>query len=255
MTQMNNDKPISVLKIKPKGKRFMVTFSTSELEITEEIMVRYRISLDKRLTEQEFNELQKAVKIGKSLEKAIGFIAYKMRSEKEIYDYLKKDELEDSEIIDIIKRLKEYNFINDDIYLKALIEDYYLKLKGCNNLKYDLKLKGFSEKEIAKALELFDENVMIDELIAKYQHKEETLTHYAITKQKQLLKEAMLRKGFLDSTINQVIQSITFTEDLEDAFAKDVEKIITKTDNYQKQVAYLMSKGYQYNMIKERLKK
>ena len=33
----NNDKPIGVLKIKPKGKKFIVTFDKEELERKEKI--------------------------------------------------------------------------------------------------------------------------------------------------------------------------------------------------------------------------
>ena len=256
MTQMNNnDKPIGILKIKPKGKRFLVTFPNDELEITEEIMVRYRISLAKRFTQDEFAELKKDLKIGKSLEKAIGYIAYKMRSKKEVSDYLKKLELSNLEIEAIIKRLEELNFINDETYLKALIEDYYLKLKGTYNLKYDLMLKGFSDEEINYAISIFNEDVMLEELVNKYQHKEEALINHPVLKQKQLLKESMIRKGFQDSTINKVLDNLNYHEDLEDTFLKDVQKIKNKTNDYNKQVAYLMSKGYQYNLIKEHLKK
>ena len=254
-SQTNNEKPIGVLKIKPKGKKFIVTFDEEELELTEELMVSYRVSLDKRYTEKEFKDLKKDVKISKSLDKTIYFISFKPRSEKEVYDYLKKEKHNDNDINKILSKLKSNSFIDDEEYVKTLMNDFYIKLKGTYALKYELQQKGISDKLIIDAINKFNEELMIDDLVNKYQKEELKLTNLPILKQQQKLKESLIRRGFSNNTISEVIKRIEFNEDLNDQLMKDIDKICAKTNDYNKRITYLLSKGYNYNLIKEHLKK
>lgn len=251
----NNEKPIGILKIKPKGKKFIVTFDDDELELTEELMVNYRVSLDKRYTKEEFKALKKDAKISQKLDKAIGFINYKMRSEKEVEDYLKKEKLSDLEIKGIMEKLKSHHFIDDKIYVNALRNDFIHKLKGYYAFKYELSLKGISDELLNEALDSFDEGLMIAELIDKYQKEQMRINNIPIVKQKEKIKESISRRGFSISTVLKVIDGIDFSEDLDDLLNQEIEKICKKTDDYNKRITYLMSKGYSYNIIKERIKK
>ncbi len=255
MTQSNNDKPIGILKIKPKGKKFFVTFDQDELELTEELMVTYRVSLDKRYTEAEFKQLKTEAKIGKSLDKAINYIFYKPRSEKEVYEYLKKEKLEEKDINKIITKLKKNKLINDELYVDALIQDFHLKLKGLHAFKYELILKGIDDSLINKALLNYHEEEMLEELIVKYQKEADRLNNLPVIKQKQKIRESLIRRGFENQTINEVLNQLLFTEDLEETFLKELSKIQQKTNDYNKQLTYLISKGFNYQLIKEYLKK
>ncbi len=257
MTHLTNDeKPIGVIKITKKRSLFVVSFDNDEtIDLTLEQLVEYRISLDKRFTEKELEKIKKESKLNIWYQKAIVHISYKLRTEKEMYDYLSKSDLEDREKKDIIKKLKNINYLNDLEYAKHYKEDCLSKKRGKRYFSNHLVKLGVSKEIINKVLEEFDEEKILDDLIIEYQKIETTLIKYPIIIQKQKLQDKMARKGISYNTITKVIENLEFKEDLTMSFLKDLEKIQNKTNDYNKQVSYLLSKGYNYQLIKEHLLK
>lgn len=256
MTLSNNDKPIGVLSLKQKGTKFVVKFDNDlELTFTEDQIVMYRISLDKRFTEAELDKIQKEATIDQWYSKCLGYIAYKLRTKKEIWTYLStKSDLDDKEKNKIISKLLKNNYLNDLEYAKCYLEDCKNKNRGKRYFINHLQSLGVDQTIIYQVLLEFDEEAMLENLIVKYQKEELRLINYPIIIQKHKLTEKMARNGISMDTINKVISNINFSEDLSVSFIKDVEKIKSKTNDVSKQTAYLLNKGYSYQKIKEYIK-
>ena len=254
-TLSNNDKPIGVERIKVKGAKYLVSFDNdSEILFTADQLVTYRISLDKRFTTDELDQIKKDANLDLWLNKAMGYISYKLRTEKEIKDYLKvKSDLELVDQQKIIAKLKSHGLINDYEYALHYMEDCKNKNRGKRYFSNHLSALGVARSIIEQVLLQFDEASLIDSLIIKYQKEASHLSKYPKIIQKQKLEEKMIRNGLSTSTIQQVISQIELVEDYDEAFEKDFDKISKKTDESSKQISYLLQKGYPYEYIRKRM--
>ena len=76
-------------------------------------------------------------------DRAVKYISYKMRTEKEVRDYLGEDCTEE-----IIGKLKDYKFINDEEYARMFIEDRKrFRPISQKMLGFELKRKGILNTE------------------------------------------------------------------------------------------------------------
>lgn len=86
---------------------------------------------------------------------------FRLRSEKEIRDKLKRRQFCKDIIEDVIRYLKSLNYINDSVFAKNWIESRIQKPFGLRRIIYELREKGISgriiEEEISKLKNLYSE--------------------------------------------------------------------------------------------------
>lgn len=102
------------------------------------------------------------------LNKAYFFLKFRLRTEKEIRDYLYKKIINThysrDDVEEVIKNLKEQGLINDEKFIEAYVNDQLsFKPKGKKFLINKLKQKGINEKLIEK---FFSENQIDEEKLA-----------------------------------------------------------------------------------------
>lgn len=251
----NSDKPIGIKKITKKRSLYYILLDNEdELSLIEDQMVDYVISVNRRFTLDEIEKIKKDSKFNLWYHKALVHISYKLRTKKEIYDFLSKSDLEDNEKFLVIDKLIKHHYIDDLEYAKHFLEDCLNKKRGRRYFSNHLNRLGVNSEIISEILETFDENQLLEGLTLQYQKIQKDLENYPIRIQKLKISEKMARRGISISTINKVLDSISYTEDLTISFEKDLEKIKKKTDDYNKIVNYLLSKGYNYQLIKEKVK-
>jgi len=126
----------------------------------------------------------------KMYNKALRFLSYRPRSEKEVRERLRKAKTSEEIIEKIIIKLKEYNFLNDLEFAKSWVENRKkLNPKALRLIKLELKQKGVSSN-IIEALKLKTE---ADLGLARL------ITDRKVQKMKNLPKEEIQKKlyGFL----------------------------------------------------------
>jgi len=132
----------------------------------------------------------------KALNYALKLLKFRSRSENEIRKRLKLKGFNNNEIEDVIKKLKEYNYLND--FESAL---NFVKLK-CNKgwsrkkIYIGLKKRLYSNDIIKSVLDYYDETAVIEKL-----RKE--------LKRKQLSREEVIKllksRGFENHIISKVL--------------------------------------------------
>jgi regulatory protein len=160
-----------------------------------------------------------------NLNRALRFLSFRPRSEKEIIDYLKKkssfakasegqarNELE-SIINAVIKKLKEHKFLNDKEFVKWWIEQRTkIKPRSSRFIKFELKQKGINYELIDEGLSQSDET---DFEKAK-KLAEKRMPRYSKIEEKRKIYEKLFRflssKGFDYDTIKQVIDQVLSKE-------------------------------------------
>lgn len=255
---VNNELDFIVKEIKKQRNNYIVTFcgKDSEEEIhkfSEDQMVEYRITLNKWFTKEDLELIIKSSNFSRWYNKALRYIFIKLRTEKEIWIYLSKSDLDLDSKQKIINKLLEYKYLDDEAYIKAFLEDSKNKCLGRRYIVHTLERLGISQELINTYLSTYQEADLLEQLIPKYQKIQKTLISLPITRQKLKLTEKMALKGISTTIIQEVLRNIEFIEDIEKTFEKDLNKIKKQTEDKNKIIQKLLRLGYTYEYIKRHI--
>ena len=150
---------------KLKQNLYEVEIDNIKTKLYDDIIIKYGLLLQKEITKEEFNKITKENDKLASYYKALNYINIKLRSEKEIYNYLKRLNFDENDINESIAKLKSEGYINTSLYLKSYINDQIkLSYHGPYFIKRNLTNLGFNESDIDIMLEEIDENVWQEKL-------------------------------------------------------------------------------------------
>jgi len=142
--------------------------------------------------------------------KALEFLSYRPRSEKEVRDKLKAKQVEPHIIEKIIIKLKEKRFLNDEEFAKGWIENRNrFKPRSLRLIKIELKQKGITQDIIEKTIN--DKELMINDLDSAKELVEKKMKRFKdLPKQEiyQRLGRFLASKGFNWDTIKKAIDEI-----------------------------------------------
>jgi regulatory protein len=125
------------------------------------------ISLDKLdyiLMENERND---------ALSKALNYISKTLKTKRQVFDYLTKKGYSEEISYQVIDKLKEYKYLDDENYSKRYIES--INSQGPKLVQYKLMGKGVKKQDIDKAFEdaEVDYNAMALAVLEKYLRSKE----------------------------------------------------------------------------------
>lgn len=252
-----------VIQVEKKGdNQYLVGFkSQQKILVSEDTLVQFQLLKGRELTEEEWNALQNINRQSLIYQKALYYLDYKWRTEKEVWDYLKKDEFALSDITSVMERLKAVGLIDDLNYAKSFVRTYRREgRKGPVVIAQKLKQKGVSEKDIQEGLleypiEIEEKNAshQCDKLLHKYRR-------HTKLEQQQKVYQGLVNKGFHSEVVQTVIANCEFQVDDEyeqQRLTKEVKRLwqrYRRDDQYkrkQKILANLAKKGFAYDQIKE----
>ncbi|MCX7881026.1 MAG: RecX family transcriptional regulator [Patescibacteria group bacterium] len=146
----------------------------------------------------------------KLFQKSLFFLKFRLRTEKEIRDYLsqkvRKYKLSSIIIEQIIKKLKEEELINDEKFIEIFIEEkIQLKPKSILFLKRELLKHGVANKLIER---YFSQNPLNDEELAYKSLAGRWQRWKKISWEKRYKKAVsfLLRRGFSFETVKKTIE-------------------------------------------------
>lgn len=143
--------------------------------------------------------------------KALEFLSYRPRSEKEVRDKLKTKQVETQVIEKIIAKLKEKKFLNDEEFAKGWIESRLrFKPRSARLIKLELKQKGISQEIIESRIKNQELGIESDleqakKLIEKRIGRVKDLPKQEIY---QKLGRFLASKGFGWDTIKKAIDEV-----------------------------------------------
>lgn len=206
--------------------------------ITEDTIVRFMLSRDKVISEEELKEIQDFAQFSYGKNLALYHLSFKARTEKEVREYLKKYDIDKNIVSQVIANLKEDKWINDGQYAYAIINANQVSGdKGPYVLTQKLAQKGISKSTIEEILNDFD----FSEVAQRVANK--------------LLKKYDAKIAFdeLDSQVDQeTTQELIFKE-----LDKQYTKYARKYEGYelkQRLTQVLARKGYDFSDIASALR-
>lgn len=200
---------MKILSLKLKSKKdanvFVASTDIGEYDLFSEIIVKYSLGVG----EIDDEKFKRAVK--ESMEKiafnvAVKYASNKLKTEKQIRDYLYKKEFKKATILPVIEKLKEYGVIDDKIYMESYIKSNPNFSK--NKLKQKLIMSGISKD-------------LIDEKLNDLEDEDSCLTNAKkFLKNKimdQKTREKLIRRltylGYSWDSINSVLKTLNFDEE------------------------------------------
>ena len=253
-----------ITKIEKKKRRYLMELDSDErLYITEDTIIRFLLSKDKDLSDDQLLEIKSYndFSYGKNL--ALYHLSFKQRTAREVRDYLESHDVPQATLSKIITHLKEENWINDRKYVQSIAESNLLSgNKGAFLLKQKLMQKGLAASLIDEELAAFDFSIVAnrtaEKLIRSYQRK---MPPKAL---KDKVIQNLSQKGFSYRESLDAFETVDFEEDQDQTSSlleKEVEKIYRKYskkyDGYelrQRMTKALARKGFDFDDIASTLR-
>lgn len=192
-----------------KKELFVIKFDKSTLNASYNLYNQLNLSKGKILNDEEFSKLKDFNDYNVNFSKALNFISYRIRSKKEVYTKLKKEDVPEEHIDKIISKLEEDKYINDYRFAKAFFESKTRINKWSNKrIEYELIQKGISKDIINefslnfKELEFENAMDLVEKKIPQWENKFEGF------KLKNKIYTFLSSKGFDYSIIEKVISEL-----------------------------------------------
>ena len=131
----------------------------------ENVIVDNNLLYKREIDEALNDELILENNLEEAYQQALGYLKVRLRSVKEIKDYLKRKGVDINSIDKVIKRLTHNNMLDDNAFAKAFINDKLnFSSSGPNKIKNDLIKLGVNKEIIDNNLNEVDEDITRDKI-------------------------------------------------------------------------------------------
>ncbi len=140
----------------------------------------------------------------KAFNLALRYLNLRIRSTKELKDYLAKKKFNQNVIQDIVRQLTDLKFLNDKTFGESLIRNRQKKGKSSYLISYELKQKGLDEKTISE----LKENSLNDLETAKdfVERKKHLYQNLSKIEYRNKMGRLLQSRGFSFDIINKVLK-------------------------------------------------
>jgi regulatory protein len=177
--------------------------------VDEDVLIKFRLGKGMELDEFSLSEISFQDDIQKAYHSSVQFLARRMRTEGEVRNYLKDKQFDEPIIQEVIHKLYEYNFLNDEEFAFAYVRTQMNTTdKGSELIKRELKEKAINEKIIEKAIKEypFEKQFLTAKLLGEKFSQKNMRDSDRIVRQK--IEQLLLRKGFSFEVIASVLEEM-----------------------------------------------
>lgn len=174
---------MKIIKYEKKGNnKYRIYLENNKtIDIYEEVILKHNLLYKKEITPDILEKLSSDNDKEDIYNKCIKYISVRMRSIYEMKEYLKRKQIEDELINNIIEKLINNNLLNDELFAKAFIHDKLnFTTMGPYRIEQELKKHKIESNIIHKYLfdiddEVFDNkiNKQITKLIKSNKKKQD----------------------------------------------------------------------------------
>lgn len=226
--------------------------------VDEDVLIKHSLKKGMVLDELLLSEISYSDDIRKAYNTAVNYLARMMRTEAEIRKHLVEKEVDEVIIQEVIHKLNEYQFLNDEQLAFAYVRTQMNTTdKGPTVIKRELKEKGISEAHILEAIDEFPFELQLEKAIAlceKYMKKNKQESQRIM---KQKIEQLLFRKGYSSEVNKMALEPIEGTSDNEEmeSLRYQAEKLERKYSKYtgyeyeQKMKQALYRKGFTIDTI------
>lgn len=193
----------------------------------EDLILKHNLLINKNINEEQIDKLLEENTSYIAYDLALNYLKIKMRSKKEVGDYLTKKGVNPSLIDNAIDLLIKQGYLNDDMYTKAYINDRInLSYDGPYKIRESLIKLGINEEIINHNINIFDKELEKKRII-KIIERQIKINH---NKGNNLLKRKILdylvMQGYTKETAMSEVNKIKIDD--QDIMKKEYDKLYKK---------------------------
>jgi regulatory protein len=144
----------------------------------------------------------------KARDYAFLLLKFRLRSEEEIYQRLKKKKFDEEVIKQTLSFLNDKGFIDDNLFAKAWIESRIKKPLGLRRIRQELNLKGIDKEIIDREFREIKKNYSEGDLVKKIaQERLKKLKGIEPLSARRRVYAYLLRRGFSPEIIIDALSS------------------------------------------------
>ncbi len=233
---------IEKLKKLKNGKYKLELDNGDSITTYDDIIIKNMLFNGKNLDNQILSEISINNNYYDVYYKVVKMISTKWRSEKEVVDYLEKNEVDKKLQDRVIKELKKNDLLNDLRFAKAYAADAVsLRKNGEYKITDDLKKLGISESIINTVIDDLDYDQIKENLVNIIVKKNKLNKTNSLYQLKNKLYNELVRLGYDSSLVNSKLNEL-LKED-KSVYQKEYDRLYKK-----------YSKKYSGNELKYKVK-
>ncbi len=251
-----------ISKIEPqkrKGRYNIYVNDTFAFGVDEEVLIRFELKKGLHVPKELQEKIENEDSFYKAYQKTLNYLSYSLRTEKQVRDYLFKNELGHySERI--LSDLKTAKLLDDLVYAESYVRSMAnVNQKGPRNIEQELKQRGVAEPHILTALDEYPEEQELENAIDLAEKKWSKTKNNSEFETIQKVKKYLVNKGYSFEVADQAVAAIDTEKDTEEEYQalekqanKAHRRYARKYEGYelnQRLRAYMYSKGYPNELI------
>ena len=247
---------MKIIKYKKVGSnKYKIYFDDSNIIVYEDVILKHNLLLKKEIDSELLVEVNKDNYKASIYDIALKYIGIRMRSKKELKEYLLKKKFDISDIENVINKLEYQGHLNDDYFCKCYINDKInLTNNGIDKIKNDLIKLGIEESVIDEKLSNIDKSILNEKLNKIIVKELRINSKLPIGKLKNKVINRCINLGYNLNSINEILDNINIesNSNIENDYNKLYKKYSSKYDEYKlKNIlkSKLYQKGYEIDEI------
>lgn len=209
---------------KDKGNEYKVLIDDINYTLYDDVIVKYSLLLKDEISEKELKTIVEENDKLSSYYDSIRYITKKMRSKLEIKEFLRKKMVNEKVINETIKKLEENHFLNEELFIKAYVNDQInLTNNGKNKILKGLVKLGIDNDSASTYLDNIDNEVFMSKINKYVDKKISTNKNSSMYMLKNKIMTDLINLGYEKSDIIEVLNSKEINDD--EAKKREYEKI------------------------------
>ena len=179
--------------------------------VHQDLVVKHGLRVGATLTPEEQRTIERDEQYVQAKQRALNYLAHKPRTEEEVRRKLRRQDAPDAVIEDVVARLYELNYLDDEAYATDYVRNRFASKKyGPVRIRRELVERGV-DRHVAEAAvaDLFEDE---DPVAAAREHAEKRWPQLAdeedSRRRKQKLYRYLRRRGFTSDTIYPLLDEL-----------------------------------------------
>jgi len=195
-----------------KRNKYNVYLSSGEvITLDERVITENELLLKNMLDKKLYDKVISENKVYEMMDIAIKYISVRIRSIKEIKDYLKKKYYEESLIEIVISKLIKLGYLDDDKFAKSFIKDKLnFTSMGDYKIKMELERLGVSSEIIEENMSVIDENILEEKMKKQISKMIRTNKKYTEQVLKNKIYTHLVSAGFTKEKVIRILNTYDF---------------------------------------------
>ncbi len=197
---------ITALKQQKRDNERVNVYLNGEFAFGLEKIVAAWLQVGQELSEEKIAELQAKDEVETAFQRALNFLSYRPRTEKEVRANLKRNNVEEGVADEVVQRLRRGGLLDDVQFANLWVENRSeFRPRGRQALRAELRQKGLGDETIEVALSNLNEEELALRAAQKQARKLEALEWPDFRKR---LGSFLARRGFGYEIITETLKRV-----------------------------------------------